>query len=412
MGLSRKRPAHVAWEDTLGRWVCLQTSGQGPSPRSGHDVVVIGRKAYLFGGCGGESNDQIACLNDVYTFDLDTHQWNAVAVNGEPPLPRASFGMCARPSPHRSIVVAGGTGVEMDSLRADIVEFDTRTRAWRRVVTDSEETPCRFYGQSLCTYGESLLLFGGSTGMHYTNDLYEYNTTTQRWRKLTTTGRKPTPRYKHQAVIVGASMYVIGGGCFKPEQSTIDVHRLDLATLAWDEVATSGDVPKSRVAHSCCYDAGTGTIFLWGGFTSELSRLQDFYTLHCETATWRAAAALAPAVVSGVVPAAAAAAAAAALPPARAFHAACFFEDALYVFSGANGDVRYSDVWRYQACASPPSLGVLAARLVRAAAAAEGGGDADAAAAAAAAARHKRHLPSEVADAVLHFNQHAMGLAT
>lgn len=36
------------------QWARLQTSGSSPSPRSGHDVVVIGSKAYLFGGCGGE----------------------------------------------------------------------------------------------------------------------------------------------------------------------------------------------------------------------------------------------------------------------------------------------------------------------------------------------------------------------
>ncbi len=36
------------------QWTQLKTSGNSPSPRSGHDVVVIGSKAYLFGGCGGE----------------------------------------------------------------------------------------------------------------------------------------------------------------------------------------------------------------------------------------------------------------------------------------------------------------------------------------------------------------------
>lgn len=36
------------------QWTQLNTSGNSPTPRSGHDVVVIGNKAYLFGGCGGE----------------------------------------------------------------------------------------------------------------------------------------------------------------------------------------------------------------------------------------------------------------------------------------------------------------------------------------------------------------------
>ena len=40
----------------------------------------------------------------------------------------------------------------------------------------------------------ALLFFGGSTGLHYTNDLYEHNLCTNSWRKLTTTGRSPSPR--------------------------------------------------------------------------------------------------------------------------------------------------------------------------------------------------------------------------
>jgi hypothetical protein len=42
------------------------------------------------------------------------------------------------------------------------------------------------------------VLRSGSTGLHYTNDLNEYNAITTRWRKLVTTGAKPSPRYKHQ----------------------------------------------------------------------------------------------------------------------------------------------------------------------------------------------------------------------
>mmetsp|Transcript_16029 Transcript_16029/g.23788 ORF Transcript_16029/g.23788 Transcript_16029/m.23788 type:complete len:398 (+) Transcript_16029:68-1261(+) len=351
--------------DGFNTWVKLPISGKGPSPRSGHDVAVIDNKAYLFGGCGGDGNDKISCLNDVYAFDLDTHKWEEVRINGQAPLPRASFGMCAGPR-QESIIIAGGTGVEMDSLRTDIVEFDARTRTCRKIITDSEETPCRFYGQSVCTYNQSLLMFGGSTGMHYTNDLYEYSTVGHKWRKLQTTGNKPSPRYKHQAIVAGDCMYIIGGGCFKPEQSLIDVHCLDFLTLRWNEVKSKGEVPESRVAHSCCYDPSSSTIYLWGGFTSELSRLQDFFALDCTTGTWRA---ISPKNTKHLFSAPAISACGGEqpyLPPARAFHAATFHKGSLYLFSGANGDVRYNDIWRYQVYATPPKLSTLAAKKLHA----------------------------------------------
>lgn len=179
-------------------WVKLQTCGPCPSPRSGHDVAVVGTKLYLFGGCGGD-NDAINCLDDLYSFDLETHRWERVpaAAASDLPTARASFGMCNGPDPF-TVIVAGGTGVEMDSLRSDVMSFDTRTRRWRKLNCGEGETPSRFYGQTVCRYGSSLLLFGGSTGLHYTNDLFEYNLETNSYRKLVTHGRRPSPRYKHQ----------------------------------------------------------------------------------------------------------------------------------------------------------------------------------------------------------------------
>ncbi|CAN0328758.1 unnamed protein product [Ectocarpus sp. 12 AP-2014] len=369
------------------QWTKLNTSGDSPSPRSGHDVVVIGNKAYLFGGCGGEQ-DQITCLNDVYVFNLELHRWSKVTVKGDAPLPRASFGMCAGPAPG-TLIVAGGTGVEMDSLRADVVEYNVPNRTWTQILTDSEETPCKFYGQSVCTYGDNLLLFGGSTGLHYTNDLFEYNVRTNKWKRLVTSGRMPSPRYKHQAVVVGHKMYVIGGGCFKPEQSGIDLYCLDLRSLVWEETIMKGELPKARVAHSCSFDAETDTIYLWGGFTSELSRLQDFFGFHCPTATWvRMAEEPTQAPVAGGATDLVGA------PPARAFHSAAFFQGGLYVFSGANGDVRYSDVWRFQVRSTPPSLSMLVAHKIKS------GGEAP-------LKEMDMRAPAELVQGVREMNEHA-----
>lgn len=57
------------------QWTQLKTSGSSPSPRSGHDVVVIGSKAYLFGGCGGE---QVRCAPTTADRDSCLAAPNAV----------------------------------------------------------------------------------------------------------------------------------------------------------------------------------------------------------------------------------------------------------------------------------------------------------------------------------------------
>ncbi|KAG5184115.1 hypothetical protein JKP88DRAFT_163519 [Tribonema minus] len=401
---SKKRAAVSAptWGSTLGRWVCLETSGEGPCPRSGHHVVQSGNTAFLFGGCGHTELDKLAALNDAYSFNLETHQWQLVKVNSEPPTARSSFSMCAPPDGSRSIFVAGGTGADPDSLCHDIVEFDTHARTWSRVV-DVGDTPWILYGQSQCAYGGSLILFGGTSGLEYVNDLYEIDIKTRRWRKLTTTGSIPSPRYQHQAIVVGDSMYVIGGGAFMPQYSVVDVYCLNLITLVWKAVNTSGEAPQSRVAHTCSFDGATDTILMWGGFSSTLHRLQDFHILHCSTATWTTETSN--------------------QPPPRAFHAACFHKGALYLFCGADGDNRYNDVWRYTVRESPPSLGVLAARQLRAT---EGDDEkpvkprknhlSDNAATASRkcisqSAGNSVQLPAEVASALCGFNKYATSLS-
>jgi hypothetical protein len=53
-------------------WSTPETKGKGPCPRSGHHMVAVGRKVYLFGG--GLWNDKLKVwtekYSDMYTFDV------------------------------------------------------------------------------------------------------------------------------------------------------------------------------------------------------------------------------------------------------------------------------------------------------------------------------------------------------
>jgi Galactose oxidase, central domain len=59
--------------------------------------------------------------------------------------------------------------------------------------------------------------------------------------------------------IIMLLLLMLGGGSFKPQCDSIDVYRLDLATMHWKTVRTLGDTPAARVAHSCAYDSTDGT---------------------------------------------------------------------------------------------------------------------------------------------------------
>lgn len=99
-------------------------------------------------------------------------------------------------------------------------------------------------------YKHRLILFGGTCGSFFYNHLFEYDTIEQNWTRLQAQGRGPTPRYKHQAVVVGDSMYVLGGGQYSPDEGPMDIHRLDLENMVWHQHDLGCIAPQARIAHT------------------------------------------------------------------------------------------------------------------------------------------------------------------
>uniref|UniRef100_A0A7S2XVZ9 Uncharacterized protein n=1 Tax=Fibrocapsa japonica TaxID=94617 RepID=A0A7S2XVZ9_9STRA len=321
----------------LKTWQKVPCAGTITGGRSGHGMVVYQSKVYLFGGCGGESVEERSCLSDFLVFDFSTQSWSAVQTRGEPPHARASFGMSRGPDPG-TLIVAGGTGQDMDTF-SDIYEYNISSSTWRLLIKGEKANFCKYYGQSICEYKGNLFFFGGSRGRTYSNVLYRYDCAQEEGAAVPTTGKAPCPRYKQQMMVVKDSLLVIGGGNYRPPTHQIDVHELDLLTLNWSQWKTSGNVPQGRVAHTCTYDENTHQIYLWGGFNVVLHRLNDFHVLDIATRKWSTIISLDNQS-----------------PRPRAFHCSCLHDGSFYIFGGADGDFRHSDVWRFRTNVTPPSL--------------------------------------------------------
>ena len=50
-------------------WTLARVSGEIPEPRSGHAFCILGRRGWLFGGCGSKDKDG-TCFNDFYVVEL------------------------------------------------------------------------------------------------------------------------------------------------------------------------------------------------------------------------------------------------------------------------------------------------------------------------------------------------------
>ena len=69
-------------------WSELQTSGLSdvaPSPRSAHVAAAFRDRYLLIFGGGSVAH----CYNDLHVLDVESGTWEAVAVEGVPPSPRA-----------------------------------------------------------------------------------------------------------------------------------------------------------------------------------------------------------------------------------------------------------------------------------------------------------------------------------
>lgn len=62
------------------KWETPVTTGSNPSARNAHSMINYNNRLILFGGHSGQTH-----LFDVYTFNIENFNWNAVNTLGCPP---------------------------------------------------------------------------------------------------------------------------------------------------------------------------------------------------------------------------------------------------------------------------------------------------------------------------------------
>ena len=98
-------------------WEWPSLSGEVPSPRCGHTIIVDGDIAILFGGIGeegAEAEGHIKHLNDLYTLNMNTMQWTRVnhSVTGD-----AAEGLPGVRRLHSMTLISPGTAVLFGGCR-------------------------------------------------------------------------------------------------------------------------------------------------------------------------------------------------------------------------------------------------------------------------------------------------------
>lgn len=160
-------------------------------------------------------------------------------------------------------------------------------------------------------------------GMHF-SDVLMLNLDTMVWKTLATTGEGPGPRDSHSAVLVGQKMIVFGGT--NGAKKVNDLHILDLATKEWIHPQCGGSPPSPRESHSATLVGDDKMVIFGGSGEGEANYLNDLHVLELKTMRWTSP------VVKGNVP----------VP--RDSHSSNVVGNRLFVYGGDCGDRYHGDV--------------------------------------------------------------------
>lgn len=61
---------HNALLLAMHTWICPSLRGNGPEAREGHSATLVGKRLFIFGGCGkSTSNNDEVYYNDLYILN-------------------------------------------------------------------------------------------------------------------------------------------------------------------------------------------------------------------------------------------------------------------------------------------------------------------------------------------------------
>ena len=196
--------ADVARYDPLaGRWDSMTPL---PSPRSSHDVAILGHTLYVVGGWVLNGDPESATFaHQALSLDLSTQQakWQPI---GQPFARRA-----LTVAVHGGKVYAiGGFDESSDpSLQVDVL--DPATGKW----SAGPELPgpdLNGFGPAACSVGDALIVSVGD------GSVCRLDERRKRWDRVATT----TPRIVHRAVADGSRLLILGGAAGRQQLDLIE----------------------------------------------------------------------------------------------------------------------------------------------------------------------------------------------
>ncbi|XXG46576.1 hypothetical protein AAC387_Pa02g1386 [Persea americana] len=262
-------------------WSKIMVKGNPPSPRDSHSCTTVGNNLYVFGGTDGKSP-----LKDLHILDTSSNTWIVPSISGEGPEAREGHSAILV---DKRLFIFGGCGKSYDEPEEvyfnDLYILDTERFIWNRAIT-SGTPPSARDSHTCSSWRNKIIVIGGEDASdYYLSDVHILDVDTLVWRELNTSGQLLTPRAGHSTVALGKHLFVFGG--FTDDRNLYDdLHVLNVDAGIWSKVTCAGPGPSARFSVAGdCLDLQKGILVFIGGCNESLEALDDMYYLYTDMST-------------------------------------------------------------------------------------------------------------------------------
>ena len=275
-----------------------ETTGPKPCARWGCTATLdtTRNRMIVVGGQADDENESI--LGDVHSLNLDSLEWQQIMVANLAPR-------CWHTSTYSRkgdvLLIFGGIDAAGDEMSA-MTAFDCQVEIFFPLQT-SGRAPTPRSGHSAVMLEESGLMcvFGGCRKTKWYNDVHLFEPSSGHWLQVTVTGEIPPPRVYHSAASLPGDRMIIFGGNARDE-SFNDAYMLSPAhgssakrdVFVWSKINVAGGIPPAPRAGHASVACGTEDVVVFGGWDTNVADglvevFKDAHVLNVRTQRWRAA---------------------------------------------------------------------------------------------------------------------------
>jgi len=285
---------------------------------------------YIFGGAQNFSQ----VFNDVHEYNPQTNNWTRLKTSGARPTKRSDASAVIY---NDSLIIFGGCDI-LDQICDDIYLMDFKSKHWHEIqVYPGGYIPRARCQHSAVIYKDEIIIFGGLCGHNeFLNDVNKFTFKTFSWTKVECSGKIPSSRSSHSAVVYENNMFIFGGSKHD-EIIGGQLFVLDLDCFKWKQIESFGQ-PQLVFGHSAVvYE---NNMFIVCGSFGRRDYSNSLYRFNLNTYKWKK---IKPFSYKSEL-----------LKP-RSYHSSVIIDNELYIFGGIiDFGIQCSELFKIKLNVEPP----------------------------------------------------------